>query len=284
MVEEEVAQVARLLAQAGVVVVLTGAGVSKESGIPTFREPDGFWSQYSLEDLATPQGFERDPAFVWQWYEWRREQIRQVSPNPGHLALAELEGLVQARGGEFALITQNIDGLHQRAGSQRVVELHGNIHFARPVGSPPDARHLLVELPPPPLGDLPPHLSQVEKRWKEMGRGDVLPPELARLSDREKGSLLLRPHVVWFGELLPQDAEREAYELSQRADLMLVVGTSAEVYPAALYPQISAARGGRMVEVNPAATALTPHAHYSLRGSAAKVLPALVEELRGQER
>ena len=226
------------------VAVLTGAGISAESGIATFRDAlTGLWARFRPEDLATPEAFLRDPSTVWQWYAWRRERVRSVQPNSGHLALAELESRLGARGSEFLLATQNVDGLHQVAGSRRLVELHGNIRRARCFdrGHPAEA-------------------------WSD----DDSPPRCAVCGSA------LRPDVVWFGEPLPAKALEQAVGAAARCDVFLCVGTSTLVEPAASLPFLARDSGATIIEVNPMATPLTPHAHCALAGSAGEILPSLV--------
>ncbi len=221
----------------GPVVVLTGAGVSAESGVPTFRGPEGLWRTFRPEDLATPEAFARDPVLVWEWYDWRRQRIANCRPNPAHRVLAEMEAALP----DFTLITQNVDGLHQAAGSRRVLELHGNIWRVRctrcgRVGE--DRRVPLPEIPP-----------------------------------RCACGGLLRPDVVWFGEPLPPAVLEEAWEAAARCRWMLVVGTSALVQPAASLPVVARRSGARLIEVNVSDTPLTPLADEVLRGPAGEVLP-----------
>lgn len=223
------------------VVALTGAGVSAESGIPTFRDaPSGLWARFKPEDLATPEAFRRDPKLVWDWYAMRRSRLREVNPNPAHVALAAMERCVP----EFLLVTQNVDGLHQRAGSIRVCELHGNI-----------TRTKCFEE------------NTVVEAWAET---DEVPPRCPRCGGR------LRPDVVWFNEALPEEELREAMEASRSCDVFLSIGTSALVSPAAWLPMEALRRGAFVVEVNPVATPLTPRASFFLQGAAGVVLPALV--------
>jgi len=228
------------------VAVLTGAGVSAESGVPTFREAQtGLWAQFEPTDLATPQAFERDPQTVWEWYAWRRELVARAEPNPGHLALAALETSLNRRGAHFTLITQNVDGLHQRAGSQNVVELHGNLSQTkcsredRVVESWPPTRRV-----PPPC----PHCGA-----------------------------LLRPDVVWFGEALPREALAAAERAANESDIFISVGTSGVVEPAASLPFAALEHGAIVVEINPEATPLTPLAAHVLTGPSGAVLPDLVK-------
>lgn len=224
------------------VAVLTGAGVSAESGIPTFREAlTGLWANYDPEELATPGGFRRQPDLVWRWYRERRRQIAEARPNPAHAALAALERLVP----RVTLITQNIDGLHARAGSSDVVELHGNIARVKCAG----AGHLAAD-------------------YEDGERA----PRCPRCGD------LLRPDVVWFGELLPPAAVERAWEAARSCDIFLSVGTSNLVEPAASLPWIAAARGTPVLVINTTAEGQRsgPTIHHLL-GPAGAVLPALLE-------
>jgi len=230
------------LARARRVTVLTGAGVSAESGIPTFRDAlTGLWANYDPQELATPEGFARNPRLVWEWYAERRARIAGVRPNPGHFALAELE----RRFADFTLVTQNIDSLHQRAGSREVVELHGNIARVK--------------------------CSREDTVVSDFAQ-DESPPRCGC-------GAYLRPDVVWFGEMLPTDALARAEEAAERCEVFLSIGTSAEVYPAAELPLRALSAGATVVEINPERTALTRHAHFALQGASGKVLPLLLEKL-----
>jgi NAD-dependent deacetylase len=226
------------------VVALTGSGISAESGVPTFREAQtGLWERYDPQQLATPQAFARDPRLVWDWYAWRRRLVAEAEPNSGHRALAELERRVP----EFSLVTQNVDGLHARAGSRNVIELHGSILRSK--------CSLEGEVAEPEEHD------------------DSVPPRCPRCGS------FLRPDVVWFGEMLPPGAFEAASVAARRCDVFLSVGTSSLVYPAAALPYEALESGAALVEVNPSETPLTPHADYSLRGSAGQALPALLLRL-----
>lgn len=239
--EQSIATARNWLAESASVAVLTGAGVSAESGVPTFRDAGGQWERFRPEDLASPEAFERDPGFVWQWYDARRGDVAAVAPNAGHTALARLE----ARVADFTLVTQNVDGLHQAAGSENVHELHGSLWRLRCTacgGEGPDQRVPLPELPP---------------RCSDCGG-------------------LLRPAVVWFGEMLPGAVLDAAAAACRRADTVLVAGTSAVVEPAASLPLVGKENGARLVEVNPEATPLSGEADVSLRGTSAGVLPDLI--------
>jgi NAD-dependent deacetylase len=239
---------ARAVARSAKLVVFTGAGVSKESGIPTFREPEtGLWAKYDPMQLATPEAYERDPAFVWSWYEHRFGALAGAEPNPGHFAIAELE-LLRPR---VAVITQNIDGLHQRAGSTRVVELHGTMHSFRCVGG----RHRGYG-------------------WGDFADQKEKPPRCPECGE------YLRPEVVWFGEGLPPDALDAAQQLSASCDAMLIVGTSGVVYPAAAMPMVAHEAGAIVIDVNPQPDALSRMSDVFLRGPGGEVLPALVAAVR----
>lgn len=228
------------------VAVLTGAGISAESGVPTFREAQtGLWAQYDPQELATPQAFQRNPKLVWEWYAWRRELVSQAQPNPGHLALVELAALVP----KFTLITQNVDGLHQRAGSQNVVCLHGNITETKCYAHD----HMVPQWP----------------------ASAAVPPTCPTCGS------WLRPNVVWFGENLPVAALNTAVAAAQSCDLFFTIGTSALVQPAASLPLRAAERGATLVEVNPQPTPLTRLADFVLTGPAGLVLPALLTRLKG---
>jgi len=240
---DELGAAASRLSGAQSVLVLTGAGVSAESGVPTFRGAGGLWREYKFEDLATPQAFARDPKLVWEWYAWRRETIAALSPNAAHVALAAMERRVPG----FRLATQNVDGLHAAAGSRRVLELHGSLWRLRCVGCGHAVEDRRVPLP-----DLPPRCA--------CGK-------------------LLRPDVTWFGEMLPQAAVAEAVAAARAAEVVLVIGSSQLVYPAAGLPEIAQARGAFVIEVNTEDTPLTPSADVSLRGTAADLVPALVPGL-----
>ncbi len=221
------------------VAVLTGAGVSAESGIPTFRGSGGFWSHQRFEDLATPEGFAKDPKFVWEWYEAHRRNIAKAKPNAGHLALAELEGRVRW----FTLITQNVDGLHDLAGSRNVVKLHGDIWVVR---------------------------------CTVCGRERTERAELTELPPRCACGGMLRPGVVWFGEMLPEGAMEAAAEAVRAADVLIVAGTSAQVYPAAGLIPLAVSAGAVVIEINPEETDFSSEVTLALRGTSAVVLPELV--------
>jgi len=231
-----------LLVDAGRVTVMTGAGISAESGIPTFRDAlTGMWSNFDPEELATPEAFARNPKLVWDWYAERRRMIRECEPNAGHNALARLESVCS----DFTLITQNVDGLHQRAGSRNVHELHGNI--LRVKCSAEDTRFT---------------------EWDE--NPDNAPPTCPQCG------AALRPDVVWFGEQLPADAFAAAERASTQCDVFLLVGTSGVVYPAAGLAHRAAETGAIVVEVNPEETPLSHLARYSFREAAGEALPRIL--------
>lgn len=227
------------------VVVLTGAGVSAESGVPTFRDAQtGLWAKFDPQELATREAFERNPKMVWEWYAYRRELTARAEPNAGHYALAELEG----RASNFTLVTQNIDGLHQRAGSRNMLELHGNIHRNKCFQE--DVRI---------------------SRWIDSGEE---PPRCPRCNS------YLRPDVVWFGEMLPPIELDEAFRAAGECDVFLSIGTSGVVEPAASLPFIALQKGAIVIEVNPDATPLSNAATFRLAGPSGLVMPKLVEAVR----
>jgi NAD-dependent deacetylase len=228
------------------VVVLTGAGISAESGIPTFRAVDGYWSRYRPEDLASPKAFAEYPQLVWQWYLSRRNTITMADPNPGHYALVDLAKLLQ---GQFTLITQNVDGLHQRAGNRDLYELHGNIFINR--------------------------CSHCSRRFPD----DVLNfQNLPPICPTCQGAI--RPDVVWFGENLNISMIEDAFTTARKATLFLSIGTSSVVHPAATLPLVALESGAFLIEINPEPTPLTHEADLALRSPAAQVLPRLVEKIR----
>jgi len=226
------------------IAVLTGAGISAEAGIPTFRGKDGLWRQFRAEELATPQAFFRDPRLVWEWYDWRRGIIGAKEPHAGHRVLARWE----RRFPHFVLITQNVDGFHRKAGSQNVLELHGNIWETRCTKEGTTALNFET-----PLREIPP----------------ICPACGA----------VLRPNVVWFGESLPSETLEEAYAASASCDVMFVVGTSAYVQPAASLPLLAAERGAKIIEVNPEPTPLSSSADFSFLAKAGEILPLIDERL-----
>ncbi len=235
-----------LLRTASRVVVLTGAGVSQESGLRTFRDAQvGLWSQYRPEDLATPEAFQQNPKLVWDWYALRRETVKAVEPNPGHYALVEMAGRIQ----NFTLITQNVDGLHKKAGSTGVIELHGNLQRVKcsMCGMQADG-------------------------WDESA-GSV--PQCPACGG------LLRPDVIWFGESLPRKALEAAVEAARNCDAFFSIGTSGLVQPAAALAFAAKNRNALVVEINAQLTPLTEKADFSLNGKSGEVLPALLQAVWG---
>ncbi|MEK6813306.1 MAG: NAD-dependent deacylase [Nitrospirota bacterium] len=231
----------RRLGEARSVAVLTGAGISADSGVPTFRGPEGLWRSFRPEELATPEAFLRDPNLVWEWYDWRRGKVAACRPNPAHDAIVRLESRVP----RFSLLTQNVDGLHREAGSQNVIELHGNIWKVRctnchEVG---DNRDVPIQVPP--------HC--------------------------ETCGGLLRPHIVWFGESLDPDDIRAAFEAAESCEVFLVVGTSGIVQPAASFVSTAKRAGAFVIEANLDPTPNTWIVDVHLSGRAAEVLPSLID-------
>lgn len=224
-------------------LVLTGSGVSAESGVPTFRGPDGLWRNFRPEELATPEAFRANPGLVWEFYDWRRGVIHTVSPNPAHQAIAALEELFPS----LTLLTQNIDGLHRAAGSRHLLELHGNIWQVRCV-----REGRVIEERRVPLSPLPPRCPC----------GDFL-----------------RPNVVWFGEALDPSVLHEALTLAASCDFMLVAGTSSVVQPAASFPLLARRNGAYVLEVNAEPTPLSDFADESLIGKAGEILPGILARL-----
>ena len=231
-----------LLRKPARVVALTGAGVSQESGLRTFRDMQtGLWKQYRPEELASPEAFRRDPKLVWDWYAWRREAIKGVRPNPGHYALAEMAQRIPG----FVLITQNVDGLHAMAGSSNVLELHGNIQRVRcsECGAFPES-------------------------WEEYDE-DIPCCEVC--------GGLLRPHVVWFGEPLPRAELEAAIRAARSCEVFFSIGTSGVVQPAAQLAYAARNHGALIFEINPDPTPLTPKVDFALYGKSGEILPALVQ-------
>lgn len=227
------------------VAVLTGAGISAESGVPTFRDAQtGLWSRYDPAELATPQAFHQNPKLVWEWYTWRRELISRAHPNPGHYALVEMETLFP----EFSLITQNVDGLHRLAGSHAIIELHGDISRTK----------CSFE-------------NQVISIWPETGE---IPPHCPHCSE------LLRPDVVWFGESLPAEPLEAAFMAASSCQVFLSIGTSTLVEPAASLPFIARRNEAAIIEINPQETPLTPLANYTSKHPAGEILPRMVTAIK----
>lgn len=243
MIENELIEVLRTSKR---IAALTGAGVSQESGLRTFRDAQtGLWAQYKPHELASPEAFQRDPKLIWDWYAWRREAVKAVRPNPGHYALVEME----KRATVFTLITQNVDGLHRMAGSQNVLELHGNIQRVRCADC-----YTFAESWDDNLGSVP--------------------------QCRSCGGLL-RPDVVWFGEALPRNQLESAVEAARSCEVFLSIGTSGLVQPAASLAFAAHNRGATVIEINAEPTPLTPKANYFLQGRSGEILPLLVESVWG---
>lgn len=245
---EPIQRIASWLHDARSVVVLTGAGISAESGLATFRDPEeGLWAKYDPMELATIAAFNRDPELVTRWYHWRFTKARDVEPNPGHHALACLEQRLATRDRSMTVVTQNVDGLHQRAGSKRVVEIHGTI-----------------------------------LRWRCTKTGaekplDDLSFEVFPIPSEHGG--LMRPCVVWFGEMLPERSLAETFDALERCDLFLSVGTSATVQPAASFIEVARAAGARTVEINRDPTPITDLVDCAAHGPSGTILPQIMDEL-----
>jgi len=234
------------LASAKRVTVSTGAGISVASGVPTFRDRQkGLWEKYNPEELSTPRAFLRNPRLVWEWYAWLRQQVAAAQPNAAHLAVAQME----SRWPGFKLITQNIDGLHQRAGSRHVIELHGNLTRTKCFDE-----------------------NTVVASWPDTGE---VPPKCPACGG------LLRPDVVWFEESLPEAEVALAEQASHTCEIFLSIGTSVVVYPAASLPFEALRHGATVVEINPQPTPFTAHAHFVLTDPAALVLPELLARCQG---
>ncbi len=238
--ESLLAQARDWLAQAKSVTVLTGAGISAESGVPTFRGPGGLWKSFRPEDLATPEAFARDLQLVWEWYDWRRSIVAQARPNLGHFALVDLEPRVP----HFTLVTQNVDGLHDVAGSRQVVKVHGDIWRLRCLACGREETNRAVPL-------------------------DPLPPRCACGG-------MMRPGVVWFGEALPLAAVQRAFGAARQCEVFLCCGTSALVFPAAGLPRLALESGAKLIEVNLEPTALSGLANVLLLGKAGEILPQII--------
>lgn len=246
--DQELAQASAWLDAAASVVVVTGAGISAESGISTFRGGmHALWADFKPEELATPEAFAANPARVTSWYDWRRLKCLEAEPNPGHVALAAIERRLCQSGRTFLLITQNVDGLHQRAGSERVIEIHGSIH--RWSCSSTRRRAAVPHGPFPSYPPIGP--------WQAP----------------------LRPDVVWFGEALPDEALQIALAVIASSDLFLSIGTSSQVYPVAGFRDLAARAGARTIEINPEPTPASGRFDLSIRGRAGEVLPRIIQSL-----
>jgi len=251
MTQDLIQKAAELIYMAGSIVILTGAGVSKESGVPTFRDAlEGLWAKYDPAQLATPQAFKATPKLVWDWYEWRRETAGKVAPNPGHFALAKLHD----KKSNVHLITQNVDDLHEQAGSKNIIHLHGNI-----------ATHKCFDN----CQGIP---TLIDISTLDFDK-DAGPPACPHCGAH------VRPNVVWFGEYLPHDNLQRAISLSQNCDLMIVVGTSGMVSPASELPRLARQTGAKIIEVNPDQSMITRLAHVKLQGASGQMLPKVIEAL-----
>lgn len=225
-------------------LVITGAGISSESGVPTFRGTDGLWKTYRAEELATPYAFERDTRTVWEWYNWRRSIIAKSFPNPGHYAIRDLEKIFD----DFYLITQNVDGLHGRTGIKNMIEIHGNLWRTRCLKE--GTISMLLDVP---LKEIPPVCSC---------------------------GGLLRPDVVWFGESIPTEALERSLDLLQWCETLIIAGTSSVVYPVASFPGIVKSHGGFVIEVNIEKTPISEIADISIQGKSGNILPQIADALR----
>jgi NAD-dependent deacetylase len=237
---EELQRVATALAQSTTTLVLSGAGVSSASGIPTFRGEEGLWRKYRVEDLATPKAFKSDPVLVWEWYQWRLQLVHDCAPNAAHEALSQMEERFES----FWIVTQNVDGYHQQAGSQQVIELHGSIRRAR-------------------------CLACGKRMTTPVGEG---------IPYCDCGGIL-RPDVVWFGETLPMGELQRAVDIARNCDLFITAGTSGLVEPAASLLSVAAVAGALIVEINPVRTAASHRVDVILEGDAERVLPAIIARL-----
>ncbi|MCX7858005.1 MAG: NAD-dependent deacylase [Deltaproteobacteria bacterium] len=234
----------KILKETSSLLVITGAGISAESGVPTFRGKDGLWQNYRAEDLATPWAFERDPETVWRWYDWRRGIIKNAEPNKGHIAIKELEELYE----KFFLITQNVDGLHERTGVKNMIEIHGNLWRVRCT-----RENKTFVLPDVPLKEIPPRCSC---------------------------GALVRPDVVWFGESIPVELMNKAYSILESYETLIVAGTSGVVYPVASFPTFMKSKGGKVIEINLEKTPISSIADISIIGKTGDILPEVVEGLK----
>ena len=238
-------QAVEILQTAKSLFVLTGAGISAESGIPTFRGVDGLWKNYSATDLATPEAFEKNPELVWEWYHWRQEIILKAKPNPAHYTLVEIE----RKFNKFLLLTQNVDDLHNRAGSKNILELHGNIFRARCL----NCRKIV------------PH--------------QIKPAEEMNNLPKCHCGGLLRPDVVWFGEMIPQGIWQASFQFLNKADCVIICGTSGVVWPASAIPEIAKEHGAKTIEINIEPTPISDVVDISIFGKAGEILPQLVRQL-----
>ncbi|HDG63827.1 MAG TPA: NAD-dependent deacylase [Thermococcus sp.] len=246
MIEEA----AKLIAHSRFLIAFTGAGISAESGIPTFRDKGGLWEKYKVEEVATPEAFRSNPWLVWEFYKMRMKIMKEAKPNRAHLALAELERMKLLK----AIITQNIDNLHREAGNKNLIELHGNIYRVKCTNC--DYSENLLD----------------SDRLEEFLEEDL--PKCPKCDS------LLRPDVVWFGEPLPHDALQKAFKLAERSDVCLVIGTSGQVFPAAYIPYIVKDNGGYVIEINPKESSITPISDIFLKGRAGDVMEYLLTKVK----
>jgi NAD-dependent protein deacetylase/lipoamidase len=272
----DIARARELVSAAKRIVVLTGAGISAESGVPTFRGPNGLWKSYRPEQLATPEAFARDPCLVWEWYAWRRSLVGKCRPNPGHLALARLALGVPGR---TTIVTQNVDGLHHRAA--RAVAAAPSSEAGPGAQRSDDGGPDLVRDPEPAF-PLEVHGAIHRDRCSGCGRSsdgvtDVDATSVGTLPRCLECGALLRPDVVWFGESLDPEVIGASFDAAREADVCLVVGTSALVHPAAAVPDVTLRSGGIVIEVNLEPTPLSRDATVSLRGEAGKLVPEVVD-------
>lgn len=227
------------------IAILTGAGISAESGVPTFRGEDGLWKKFQPEELANFNAFVRNPELVWEWYNYRRKLISEVQPNPGHFALSKMEACVD----HFWLITQNVDGLHRQAGNQHILELHGNIMRNRCITC-----------------------NKKENKLEMFEKGE--------LPHCTCGGIM-RPDVVWYGEMLPSDILNQAFQVTETCDVFLSAGTSAVVHPAASLPMTALNQGAFVIEINIEPTVISSSIHELIIGKSGEVLPQLIKEVWG---
>lgn len=246
MEDNQMDKIIEIIKKAKRVVVLTGAGVSAESGISTFRDPDGLWNKFNPMELASVNGFMSNPELVWDWYNYRRNIIGNTTPNAGHYAIAEMQDLFE----NFTLITQNVDRLHQNAGSKNVLELHGNI--------------------------IDNHCLNCEEKFE-----DAIDISNKNVPICKKCGGKIRPSVVWFGEMLPAETLKKSEKMSAKADVFFSIGTSGEVYPAAGLPAIAKQNGAFVIEINPNQTSISYFMHSHFRNNSAEVLPEIVRKLKG---
>ena len=226
-------------------VILTGAGISAESGVPTFRGKDGLWGKFRPEELASMTAFVANPKIVWEWYNWRRDLMGKVTPNAGHFAISELEDIFE----DFTLITQNVDGLHQLAKTKKILELHGNIYRNKCV----DCNELCD------------------------GAIDIDPDNIPTCTICGGK---IRPDIVWFGEMLDPHIIDSAFDCSGKAEVFFSIGTSALVHPAASLPPLAKRFGATLIEINPEPTPITHIADYHISQKSGEFLPELVKELK----